>query len=213
MWFQWLRQLNTEVDSRRNEDFLQSAALDKIQQYFFSQSPVFTRTYKSHSANKNPVASASLKLSHISMMQIFPIRKFKQTSQESRTVLENYSLFIYKKPHSVLVAANFIKWEHLLSNTSRAHREFKRRGRRVQDKGGTKEEFSFVFVRRLFLCFVQLSWLSPSQLIPTNKWAKRMNNVRRNARCIKGKFVYLFLVQLQMQITSVIQNWSKLLSK
>ena len=168
MWFQWWRQLKTEIDSRRNADFLQSAALDKIQLYIFSQSPVFTRTYKSHSANKNPVASASLKLSQISMMQIFPIRKFKQTSQESRTVLENYSLFIYKKkPHSALVAANFIKWQHLLSNTSRAHR-FKHRGRRVREKGGTKEEFSFVFVRRLFLCFVQLSWLSPSQLTPTN---------------------------------------------
>ena len=97
MWFQWWRQLKTEIDSRRNADFLQSAALDKIQLYIFSQSPVFTRTYKSHSANKNPVASASLKFSHISMMQIFPIRKLKQTSQESRTVLENYSLFIYKK--------------------------------------------------------------------------------------------------------------------
>lgn len=99
--FQWWRQLKTEIDSRRNADFLQSAALDKIQLYIFSQSPVFTRTYKSHSANKNPVASASLKLSQISMMQIFPIRKFKQTSQESRTVLENYSLFIYKKKTSL----------------------------------------------------------------------------------------------------------------
>ena len=127
MWFQWWRQLNTEIDSRRNADFLQSAALDKIQLYIFSQSPVFTRTYKSHSADKNPVTSASLKLSHISMMKIFPIRKLKQTSQERRTVLENYSLFIYKKfTYSVeLVAANFIKWERLLSNTSRVHRKLK----------------------------------------------------------------------------------------